>query len=154
MGNKFDSITYIRRKTESPNLFDCFEMKKVILLISFFKFLKSTVYAKEDDSKEEECKIFPKDSQLWSYDDETNILRNKNNGWVYLDKTWKIPTLNNLEGGYIEEISSGKVLGLKDDAYHNGTEVVLENKKEASEKLQIWIRTWWWNGTDNSFFTL
>ena len=93
-------------------------------------------------------------AQLWSYDDETNILRNKNNGWVYLDKTWKIPTLNNLEGGYIEEISSGKVLGLKDDAYHNGTEVVLENKKEASEKLQIWIRTWWWNGTDNSYFTL
>ena len=70
-----------------------------------------------------------------------------------MDKTWNIPILDNLEGGYIEEIDSGKVLGLKDNAYKNDTEVILENKKDASEKLQIWIRSWW-NGTDNGYFTL
>jgi len=83
----------------------------------------------------------PPDVQLWKYDTVTKDLFNKNGSWLHQSKKWIIPNLK--EGGYIEDNSTGQVLTLKDSKIENGTQVVLETKKEPISDPQKWFRKTW-----------
>jgi hypothetical protein len=72
--------------------------------------------------------------KLWSYNNETKLLSNKNGTWLYQTKTWMIPEL--FKEGYVEDISSGQVLTVKGNETGNGTEVLLQNKNDL--KSQKW----------------
>jgi hypothetical protein len=69
-------------------------------------------------------------------------LKNFVSDWKYLDDQWSIP--NKEESGKIEEITSRRVLG-----HRNDDDVILETGKESD--YQIWIRG---NVSIDGYFTL
>ena len=76
--------------------------------------------------------------QLWKLTNEMKLI-NKNGNWMHDNLAWTI-TAEGSEGN-IEEQSSGKVLGLLNDATDIGTPVGLESKKRSvSSDGQKWLR--------------